>query len=80
MAARASASARRETDRLLERIRTLVERTNRGDGARGAIVRAQQREIECLKSQLAEIVKRNPTGREDDPAGAEPSQTSRERP
>jgi hypothetical protein len=64
----ASTPARRETDRLLQRIRELVGQTTRGDGATGTTVRAQRREIEQLKSQLAEIVKRNPTGL-DGPAG-----------
>jgi hypothetical protein len=68
---RASTSPRRETDRLLQRIRTLVRETARGDGSNGATLRAQKREIEQLKSQLAEIVKRNPTGLDDGPAGAE---------
>ena len=68
---RASTSARRETDRLLQRIRTLVQQTDRGDGVSGATVRAQQREIEHLKSQLAETVKRNPTGLDDGPTGPE---------
>ena len=68
---RASTSPRRETDRLLQRIRTLVQQTDRGDGVSRATVSAQKREIEHLKSQLAEIVKRNPTGLDDGPAGAE---------
>jgi hypothetical protein len=55
---RASTPVGRETDRLLERIRTLVRQTDRGDGAGAATLRAQQREIERLKSQLAEVVKR----------------------
>lgn len=61
-ARRASRPGLRESDRLLARIRTLVQQTDRGDGADGATVRAQRREIEHLKLQLAEIVKRNPTG------------------
>jgi hypothetical protein len=68
---RASTSARWETDRLLQRIRALVQQTDRGNGADGATVRAQKRQIEQLKSQLAEIVKRNPTGLDDGPAGAQ---------
>jgi hypothetical protein len=68
---RASTSPRRETDRLLQRIRTLVQQTDRGGAVSGATVSAQKREIEHLKSQLAEIVKRNPTGLDDGPAGAE---------
>jgi hypothetical protein len=68
---RATTSVNRKTDRLLHRIRTLVQETDRADGAGKAIVRGQKREIEQLKSQLAEIVKRNPTGLDDGPAGAE---------
>ena len=68
---RASKSVSREPDRLLQRIRTLVQQSNGSDGSDGATVRAQRREIEQLKSQLAEIVKRNPTGLDDPPAGAE---------
>jgi hypothetical protein len=55
----------RESDRLLHRIRTLVRQTDRGLGSDGATLRAQRREIEHLKFQLAEIVKRNPTGLDD---------------
>jgi hypothetical protein len=68
---RASTPARRETDRLLQRIRELVGQTDRGDGASGATVRAQKREIEELKSRLAEVVMRNPTGLDDGAVGAE---------
>jgi len=52
----------RESDRLLERIRELVRQTDRDDHPSSAALRAQRREIEDLKSQLAELVKRNPTG------------------
>jgi hypothetical protein len=57
-----STSGMRETDRLLQRIRALVQQTSHRDGSDGPTVRAQKREIEHLKSQLAEMVKRNPTG------------------
>jgi hypothetical protein len=68
--ARASTSVGRETDRLLGRIRTLVHQSDRGDGADRASLRAQKREIEELKSQLAEVIERNPPRLDDDPAGA----------
>ena len=74
---RASRSATRDSDRLLQRIRTLVQQSNGGDGSDGATVRAHRREIEQLQSQLAELVKRNPTGLDDPPAGADPEGAQR---
>jgi hypothetical protein len=51
-----------ETDRLLHQIRTLIRRASPGQGSNDALLRAQRREIDRLKSELAECVKRNPTG------------------
>jgi flagellin-like hook-associated protein FlgL len=55
------AAVPRTVDGLLERIRTLVAQTNHGS-ASGATLHAHRREIERLKSQLAECVKRNLNG------------------
>ena len=52
----------RESDRLLQRIRTLVRQTARDDGAGAASLQAQRRELEGLKSEFAESVKRDMTG------------------
>jgi hypothetical protein len=51
-----------ETDRLLHRIRTLIHPAGVHDGRNAASLRAQKREIDRLKLELAECVKRNPTG------------------
>jgi hypothetical protein len=51
-----------ETDRLLHRIRTLIRRTGASPGGNDALLSAQRLEIDRLKSELAECVKRNPTG------------------
>jgi hypothetical protein len=53
---RSHRSGLRETDRLLQRIRTLVGEAN------GRSTVTQRREIERLKAQLAERVKQDPTG------------------
>jgi hypothetical protein len=52
-----------ELDELVLRIRTLVRATKllREGGASAATLRAQDREIECLKSRLADMVKKDPT-------------------
>ena len=49
---------RREADRLLQRIRTLVREDRRCDGARSIELEERAQEIERLKTQLAEVVKR----------------------
>lgn len=49
---------RREADRLLQQIRTLVREDRRGDGASRIELEARAQEIERLKTQLAEVVKR----------------------
>ena len=54
-----SASGRRESDRLLQRIRALVRKSERDDGRNSVELDAQTREIDRLKSELAELVKRN---------------------
>lgn len=51
----------RETDRLLQRIRTLVHDSRRDNGANDVELEARSREIERLKVQLAEVVKRSAT-------------------
>jgi len=48
----------READRLLQRIRTLVREGRHGDGASRIELEARAQEIERLKTQLAEVVKR----------------------
>ena len=48
----------READRLLQQIRTLVREDRRGDGASRIELEARAQEIERLKTQLAEVVKR----------------------
>jgi hypothetical protein len=50
-----------ETDRLLHRIRALIQRSGATDVRNAASLRAQKREIDRLKLELAECVKRNPT-------------------
>ena len=57
MAANVVTPTSRETDRLLQRIRALVRDRRRAD-ASAAEREARTREIERLKAQLAEIVKR----------------------
>jgi hypothetical protein len=49
---------RRESDQLLQRIRSLVRESERVDGRDGVELEAQRREIDRLKSELAEAVKR----------------------
>jgi hypothetical protein len=49
---------RRESDQLLQRIRSLVRDSERVDGRDGVELEAQRREIDRLKSELAEAVKR----------------------
>jgi hypothetical protein len=49
------------TDRLLQRIRTLIRQTRADYAADDASMRGRRREIDRLKSELAECVKRNPT-------------------
>jgi hypothetical protein len=49
---------RRESDQLLQRIRSLVRDTGRVDGRDGVELEARRREIDRLKSELAEAVKR----------------------
>ena len=49
---------RREADRLLQRIRTLVREDRRCDRARSIELEERAQEIERLKTQLAEVVKR----------------------
>jgi hypothetical protein len=51
-------SPTRESDRLLRRIKTLVQDTRCDKEATVIELEAQRREIERLKTQLAEIVKR----------------------
>ena len=48
----------READRLLQRIRALVREGRRGDGASRIELEARAQEIEQLKTQLAEVVRR----------------------
>jgi hypothetical protein len=52
---------RRESDQLLQRIRKLVRASDRDDGATSVGLEAQRREIDRLKSQLADVVKRTAT-------------------
>ena len=56
----------RETDRLLRQIGTLVRETEslRRAGASRKAVDARWREIDRLKSRLADLVRRDPTGGE----------------
>lgn len=49
---------KRESDRLLERLRTLVHDSRRANGASSIEVQARIREIEHLKAELAGVVKR----------------------
>jgi hypothetical protein len=49
---------KRESDRLLERLRTLVQDNRRAIGASSVELDARSREIERLKAELAEVVKR----------------------
>jgi hypothetical protein len=51
-----------ETDRLLHRIRTLIQRSGASNARNDASLRVQRREIDRLKLELADCVKRNPTG------------------
>ena len=51
-----------EVDRLIRRIRTLIRRAPASTDANDASLAAQRREIERLKSELADCVRRNPTG------------------
>jgi hypothetical protein len=48
----------RESDRLLERLRTLVHDNRRSNGASRIELQARRREIERLKAELADVVKR----------------------
>jgi hypothetical protein len=48
----------RESDRLLERLRTLVHDSRRSNGASRIELQARTREIERLKAELADVVKR----------------------
>jgi hypothetical protein len=48
----------RGADRLLQRIRTLVQDGTRHDGASPIELEARRQEIERLKARLAELVKR----------------------
>jgi hypothetical protein len=50
-------SPRRESDQLLQRIRTLVRESGRDDGRSGIELEAQRREIDRLKAELADVVK-----------------------
>jgi flagellin-like hook-associated protein FlgL len=50
-------SPRRESDQLLQRIRTLVRESERDNGRSGVELEAQRREIDRLKSELADLVK-----------------------
>jgi hypothetical protein len=52
---------RRETDRLLERLRTLVHDGRRVSGASSIELEARSREIERLKAELADVVRRTAT-------------------
>jgi len=49
---------KRESDRLLERLRMLVQDSRRGVRASSIELQAGSREIERLKAELAEVVKR----------------------
>ena len=48
----------RTADRLLQRIRMLVRESRSDNGANGVELEEREREIERLKEQLAEVVKR----------------------
>lgn len=48
----------RESDRLLQRIRTLVQDDRRPNGPNSFALEARRREIERLKTELADVVKR----------------------
>jgi hypothetical protein len=52
----------REIDALLHQIRTVVLELRRleGDGVDGLVVRARKREVERLKSRLADLVSHDP--------------------
>jgi hypothetical protein len=47
----------RDTDRLLQRIRTLVRESRTEKSANGTELEARRREIERPKAELAELVK-----------------------
>jgi hypothetical protein len=49
---------KRESDRLLERLRTLVHDSRRGVGASSLELEERSREMERLKGELADAVKR----------------------
>jgi len=49
---------RRESDQLLERLRTLVRDRRRENDARRIELKARNREIEHLKTELAGVAKR----------------------
>lgn len=49
---------KRESDHLLERLRTVVRNTRRGSSASSIELEARSREIEHLKSERAEVVRR----------------------
>ncbi len=52
----------REIDALLQQIRTVVLELHRleGDGVDGLVVNARRREVERLKSRLADLVSHDP--------------------
>ena len=66
-AQRARSPRQRESEHLLRRIGTLVRETEslRRSGASGKAVDARRREIDRLKSRLADVVRRDPTGGDD---------------
>jgi hypothetical protein len=49
---------KRESDRLLERLRVLVHDSRRGNGASSIELQACSREMERLKAELADVVER----------------------
>jgi hypothetical protein len=59
--------AAERSDWLLGRIRRLVSETTRlrRDGGNEATVRRREREIDRLRDELAEVIRRNPTSGED---------------
>jgi ATP-dependent protease ClpP protease subunit len=48
---------KRESDRLLERLRMLVHDSRRGNGASSTELERRSREIERLRAELADVVK-----------------------
>jgi hypothetical protein len=57
----------RESDRLLSRIRRLVSETRRlrSQGANPDAVRRREREIDRVRDELADVIRRDPTGGRD---------------